>query len=256
MNGSLAPFLAVLALATQAQVSIDRPLQFTGAAVERGVEGHAAPLSADAAMRVDGALLGAAHWATASQTDALITLSPQPALESYRDGLLFRFTAPATAHGALLLQAGTGAQLPLLRPDGLPPTHGQILEGRVCEVLLASDRWILLSAAERGCPPGTLSVQEGLCIEIQDTPGLRFYQAGDRCMALGGKLCTWDEYYLACALFQDQLQGMFNNWEWIDDGANHDHTADYVALNDCFGHQSATILQTATGDTRCCFRPR
>lgn len=256
MNRSITILLLAVVSATNAQVSIDKPVQFTGPEADRGVDGHAAPTTASSALRVEGSLLGTAHWATATLAGDIITLGPQPALEAYREGLLFRFLAPASVHGALQMRVGDATVFPVLRPDGLPPAFGQMQQGRVCEVLLANDRWILLSAAERGCPPGSIAIQEGLCIEVQDTPGLRFYQAGDRCVALGGKLCTWDEYYMACALFQDQLVGMFNNWEWIDDGANHDHTADQVALVDCIGHQSATILQTATGDTRCCFRPR
>ncbi|MBK7382283.1 MAG: hypothetical protein IPI81_02950 [Flavobacteriales bacterium] len=248
----------VLALAggSVAQVTLDVPLRLNGPASEQQVVGLGAPLNNTALVTLDGAVRTGWHWTTAQLLGNTISLTAAPAATVYRDGMLLRFLADANMDGNLLVSVDGLASLPLERPDGLPPVVGQIVQGSVCEVMYVAGHFVLLSAAERGCPPNTVAVTERFCIERSSVPNLLFFTASDRCAMRGGKLCTWDEYYAACVLVLPQLTGMFDQWEWMDDTSNHTQTVDQVGRTSCKSQRSAGVPATAIGDTRCCFHPR
>jgi len=235
------------------QVDVSVPLQFTGADGARGFTNIASPVAESGALLVEGSLLGQAHWAVASVTTNVITLSPIPAVTAYRDGLLLRFLAPSTIQGSMTMGCAGLDTYPVLRPDGLPPARGQLVSGSVCEMIFAADRWILMNAPESGCPPATLPLSDRLCVETTPTGNMFFFAAVERCASQGGRLCRWDEYYLACTQLGAQLQGRFTAWEWIDDTQNHANTAVQVGRNTCTDQRWADSQLITPGNTRCCF---
>ncbi len=237
-----------------AQVTVDGPVQLTGAPADRRIVGVAAPVDGSAAITVGTALLGTGHWATASVEADTVVLQLTPATSTLNDGLLIRFAAPTDLGGPIHLRVDGAPALALRRPDGLVPLSGQITSGAVCEVILNGGAYVLLAPASRGCAPGWSLVHERLCIETQDTPGLNFHQAATRCAEVGGRLCTWDEYHVACTLLESQLLGLFDGWEWIDDTSNHTHTGDQAGSTDCAAQRSAVPLNAF--QTRCCMHPR
>ena len=244
----------LLAFAASAQVHVDVPLRLIGA--DRGVDGLATPTSSSSLVTVEGAMRNTYAWANASVAVTAITLYTQPPMAAYRNGSLLRFLAPSDLNGTLTIAVDGLAAEPLLRPDGLPPVVGQLVQGAVCEVMHVDGRFVLMNAAERGCPPGTVQVNERYCIETSSFPNQIIYAAADRCAQRGGRLCTWDEYHAACALQGAQLTGMFNEWEWIDDTSNHTHTAGQAGRTSCQSQRGASVLETTIGDTSCCFHPR
>lgn len=254
MRTSAAILTCCLPALLSAQVVLDKPVMLSGAEPERRITGAAAPLSEQAAITVGHAVLGSGQWAQASTSGDTIMLATDPPVSTINDGLLLRFAAPATMQGALHLRPAGHAALPLRRPDGLRPFPGQVRAGAVCEVVRQGDTYVLLAPAARACPAGWLPVHDGLCIEQQDFSGLNFHQAAQRCTQRGGRLCTWDEYHVACTLLQDQLIGLFDGWEWIDDTSNHTQTGDQVGDTDCFAQRSASPLNPF--QVRCCMHPR
>ncbi|MCB9184783.1 MAG: hypothetical protein H6591_12815 [Flavobacteriales bacterium] len=256
MRITIAIAFTCLARLAAGQVETDVPLRFTGPDGDRQVEGLAPPASTTSLVTLEGAAQGAWLWAVGTVNGTVIDLSTQPAVSAYADGLLLRFITPATLSGAISLNVdGVGAAA-LLRPDGLVPVRGQLVQGSVCEVLFAGGRFILMNASERGCPPNSLMVNERLCIDQSSTNNQLFYTAVSVCAARGGKLCTWDEYHGACIMLGAQLTGMFNEWEWVDDTANHTQTALQAARTSCYSQRSAGNPLATTGDTRCCYHPR
>lgn len=247
--------LCCASLAT-AQVSVDVPIQMTGSPSERQVVDLGPPTSASALVTVKGSVATAWRWATAQAQGNAIGLDAEPDVEVYRDGLLLRFLAPASLSGAITISLDGSAPLQLLRPDGLLPVLGQVQQGVVCEVMQAQGRFILMNAAERGCPPTTVRVNERFCIDQGSVPNLLFRDAADRCAMRGGKLCTWDEYHAACTMVLPQLTGMFDEWEWMDDTSNHTYTVDQVGRASCNSQRSQGLPLERTGDTRCCYHPR
>ncbi len=254
---TLLPFLLACSfpLAMQAQVELNTSLELTGGDGQRGVDGLAPATSPTSVITVEASLLGGAHWAGSTVNEQTITLTPPVPVEMYRPGALFRFSWPAQLDGPILLQTTGLEALPLLRPDGLDPVPGQLRAGAVTEVVHAVDRWILLSPTERGCPTGSLPVHSGLCMDEAPSGLLFIYGAMDHCQARGGKLCTWDEYYLGCAVLAGQLTGMFQEWEWLDETSNHTHTGDQAGRTTCRSQRSSNPV-LIQGRARCCYRPR
>ncbi|MEO8590188.1 MAG: hypothetical protein ABI432_12515 [Flavobacteriales bacterium] len=235
-----------------AQVVMDKPVQFTGPDDVRTVQGMDAPTEATSLISVGTWVNGEANWALATYVGTTIQLTTPPATPA-QPGSLLRFTAPGTFFGVVLIQLDGASAQPLVRPDGLPPVLGQVITGMVNEVLFLGDRFVLMNSASRGCPPATLQVNERFCIDINQGPLLGMYESVDRCALRGGKLCRWDEYYHACTVLGTQLQGMFNDWEWIDDTANHTHLACQAGRTTCMSQRTASALTELTS-THCCYQ--
>jgi hypothetical protein len=237
------------------QVEVAVPVVLSGPG-DRQVIGLASPAEGSAMISVAARSGGTVHWATPTQYADTIQLALHPAVSAYSTGLLLRFLPLVDAPGGNWLRTTGLSAYPIKLHDGSPLPHAMLRTGEVAEVLFTGNSWILISATSETCPPGALAVNARLCMDRDATPGLRFYQAIDRCGKRGGKLCTWDEYVSGCFLLQDQLTGLFDAWEWIDDTANHTHTANQVARFTCEGQRSANVITTMTGDARCCYRPR
>lgn len=239
-----------------AQVVLEGPIRLTGPDAERGVDGIAAPSSEHAVITVHGSLVGTTTWAEASNQGTEITLVPAAPLATHRNGQLLRFLAPADIHGATTIRCTGLPPLPLLRPDGLVPALGQIRQGAVMEVIHVDGAWIMMNAPERGCPPGTVAIGDRLCMEANDADNLFYYPAADRCTGLGGRLCSWDEFYIACTQHAAAMSGLLDAWEWIDDSSNHANSAVQVGLGSCTAQRWANPQSVTLGHSRCCFQPR
>lgn len=255
MKKHITTLFLLVSTAAMCQVEIEGPIEMTGPEAARRVDGLAAPRSGDAALTVEGSLLGTANWAVASMTGTAITLIPTVPLTAYRDGLLLRFIAPASAYDSLFIDVDGLAPYPLVRPDGVAPVRGQLRDGALCEVLFANERWILLNAPERGCPVGTTRLHERLCMETVGMDNMLFFGASERCADMGGRLCNWGEFHFACTQFASVLTGMTDSWEWVDEGANHAHSTVNVGFGNCNAERSSTPPITFAR-SRCCFDPR
>ena len=231
------------------------PIELTGDEAVRRVDGLAAPISGDAALTVEGALIGTSNWAEASLNGNDLVLDPAVPLTAYRAGLLLRFIAPGNAFDSLFVNVEGLSSFPLLRPDGIAPVRGQIRDGALCEVLFANDRWILMNASESGCPIGTTRVHERLCVETVGMDSMLFFPAAERCADMGARLCNWGEFHYACTQFGTELNGMLDSWEWVDEGANHAHSTVNVGFGNCNAERSSTPPITFAR-SRCCFDPR
>lgn len=243
-----------VAFLLHAQVAVDVPLRLTGGEEERSIDTLAPPTEVTSAITVMHAATGASHWGTAMLQGQVLQLTTTPTGGPLRDGLLLRFLAPANAHGILSINLDGAGAIPLRRPDGLWPAKGQIVQGAVVEVVYQNEGFVLLAPVSRGCPPGAVLVTAGYCIDISDAPGFNFYTATEYCARAGGRLCKWDEYYAACMMVQEQLSGLFNGWEWIDDTSDHSQTADQCGNNTCESQRSAGPMTNS--QVRCCYTLR
>jgi hypothetical protein len=141
---------------------------------------------------------------------------------------------------------------PLRRADGLHPVQGDLVEGLVIEVMHTTTGWVLVSPAISGCPPGSFRVNGRFCIDSLPAQTLmNMHAAMDYCADRGGKLCRWDEFYHACSTSADQMVGLFTNWEWVDDTANHVHQGLQLARLSCMSQRSFSL--NTLHSTRCCY---
>lgn len=257
MKGSLLTTLfAITYLALNGQVSVDRPIHFSGDQSWSGVSGLAAPDQASSLMSVGTAILDKVRLADASYVSDTIYLSVAPSGALTNDGTILRFVSPGSPSGKWWVAVNGSAPKVLVRTDGEPIPRGLIVQGSICEVIPAGDSFFLISPALRGCPVGTVAITERTCIATSKVIGLNFYGAVDHCASRGGSLCTWGEFVAACFLVGNQLNDLFTEWEWIDDTSNHTHTAAQVGRTSCMSQRAGGALVTVDSSTRCCFRIR
>lgn len=255
MKALLLPILALATVHLHAQVTVDVPLRLTGVESERRVEGMGSPISGDAGLTVEGSVRSEWTWADASVSGSTINLITSPPISSYRAGLLVRFLAPTSAAGTLSIAIDGLGSVPLLRPDGEPIFVGHLDQGSVAEVMYAEGSFYLLNAPNKSCPPGSLAINSTYCIEAQgSTSTMGFMAAVDHCANKGGKMCTWGEFYTACADFGSQMPDLFMDWEWMDDTSNHTHGGNQVGRTTC--QSQRTIIITSPAKVRCCYHPR
>lgn len=246
--------ICFLASGLHAQVHLSRDLQVSGDPSERRIDGLSDPLDISAAITVDGAVLGGAHWTQATLDVDTLLISLSPPETTLRDGLVIRFKAPTHLFGPLYVRHDMLGPLPLVRRDGLDIVRGQLIMNGIAEVVLAGDHFVLTSSVTSGCPPASLPVNERLCMDINETTGYSIFQGADHCAERGGKLCTWGEYYAGCTILGTALNGRFDNWEWVDDSSNHTHTGVQAGRTTCMSQRAAQPLPAAS--TRCCYHPR
>lgn len=253
MRTVIAFFSIALGPFTWAQAELDVPLHFNGPNGSRSVMQLDFPAGPTALVTLGFAAGGQAQWCTVIDQGDIWQLGMTPPLDVYSDGLLVRFTAPTTIPASLHLEVDGHAAVPLQRPDGGELDPGCILAGTICEAVYHGDRFILTGPAVRPCPPGTIAIGDRVCIDQQEGAAQAFYTAVDHCHARGGRLCTWAEYHTACSLLESDLEGLFNNWEWADDTANHTHTMGQVGRHTCLSQRSANASEANHGAVRCCF---
>jgi hypothetical protein len=242
--------ISLVPLWTVAQVTLDAPLRMTGQGAT--IQGLAAPEEGSAMLNVGYALSGAPTWATASMVNNVVhlTLTP-PSNSSTR---LVRFAIDVVPNnGPLSIKLDDGPDLPWQYTDGRPVDVAWLHAGMVCEVLLHEGMAIHVAPSPRGCPRGSVRIDDSYCIDQNEGPVQSFYVALEMCANAGGHLCTWNEYYVACVTQGDMLQGLFNNWEWIDDTANHTHTQGQAGRFECMSVRSSSNIANAQGARRCCY---
>ncbi|MBL7950702.1 MAG: hypothetical protein JNM62_03180 [Flavobacteriales bacterium] len=237
-----------------AQVELDKALRFVGADDQRRVDGLAYPATHDAALTVGVSASGALHWASATAYQDTFLLTTTPTISTVNDGLLLRFIPSTANSGPSWISVDGSNALPLLRPDGLPVAPGELRTAHIVEAIHVGDHWTFINTSHTECPTGSVAVNDRFCIETGQTPTLGYYAAIQHCGERGGKLCTWGEYVAACSVAGSGLSGLFDAWEWLDDTANHTHTALQAGRLTCQSERSANTFDV--GDARCCYHPR
>lgn len=248
-----------VALLLQAQVHVDKPLVLTAPAAEqRQVEGLAPAAGDDALIDLAGARQGRYHWGTASGTSSAIALSLDPPCTAYSTGLHVRFLPVKVSSGPVTLNVNGLGPKRLYRSDGIPPTAGLLEPGRMADVIYADTAFFLTMRAPKGCPDGYLQANSEFCFQRNDTTSMSVFSATRWCTERGAQLCTWDQYIHACQALQTQLEGLFDDWEWIDDTADHTHTGVQAGRWACRSERSWGAQESPNNyaQVRCCYRLR
>ena len=249
--------LAMLVTRGTAQVHVDRPIQFTSTdSVQRQIQGLATATEEDGAITLAGDRSGPLQLALVNGTANALTLTLSPAPVAYTDGLLLRFIPAFPNSGAVTLDVNGLGPRGLLRPDLLPITLAELSPGALVEAQYADSVFILLRRAESGCPPGYLPVNERFCVQQAEVDNVTYFDAVRYCTDRGAKLCTWEEYYNACMMWQGTLTGTFDDWEWVDGTADHTHTALQCGRWMCHSERSCTADEVQFHSLRCCYRLR
>jgi hypothetical protein len=254
-------YLLFLAFAVQgeAQIHIDRPLVLTSPdSAQRQISGLGAASEGTSLIRLVDAQAGVHQWAQVGGTASAIALVMDPPCTAYTNGLMVRFVPAASAAGTLTFNVdGLGAR-PVYRSDGLRPILGQVQLGRMVEAIYADSAFFLQGRAAAACPEGYLQANASVCLMRNDSLNMSVYNANNWCMSRGARLCNWDEYISACTTLQGQLEGMFDDWEWVDGTADHTHTAVQAGRYSCRTERSWGALENNNNyaRVRCCYSLR
>lgn len=239
------------------QVQLDKPLVLVSPdSARRGIEGLAPGTQNDALVTMGDARSGMYHWAQAGGTGTAITLAAQPPVDGYADGLVLRFLPSSASYGPVSVNVDGAGTRRLYRTDGHLITAGQMQPGTIAEIIYTDTAFYLRNRAPEGCPSGFLPANERLCFMRNDTINLSIYNAAKWCSDRGASLCTWDEYIHACTVLDGQLEGMFDDWEWIDDTSDHTHTGVQVGRWQCRSERSYGAVENPNNyaRVRCCYR--
>ena len=256
-RAALLLFCCAFCFGARAQVHVDKPVDLTSTdSTLRSVEGLAPATVESALITLGDAQSGRYQWGTASGTGMAIALALDPPCTAYASGLSVRFMPVHPGYGAVTLNVnGLGAKR-IYRSDGLLVSMGQLDPGTITEMVYADTAFFLQVRAESGCPSGFLPVNGHYCIQANDTLHISIYNATRWCMERGARLCTWDEYIHACTVQQVNMQGLFDDWEWIDDTSDHTHTAVQAGRTQCRSQRAWGALEDPNNyaQVRCCYR--
>lgn len=253
------PLAAALAVLNAfGQVGIDRPLELTGATpADRRVEGLADPVvdpdGLNARTLQQGRLVGGTVQGVNTWT---LSLLPEP--DSLPPGTQLVLKAQADNSGPVTLSVNGGPALPVLRDSGDPLEAGDVLGGQMVALTRHGAGYLITSGRptpKRACPPGFVQVTEGYCIEAAQRDTADFHEAAVTCGALGGRMCTWGEWYVACTrASQLGIGGMVGDWEWTNNSANGDGLVRVVGEFSCTAAATSQGWDLIPRNFRCCFR--
>jgi len=254
MKRTLLP-CCLIACAAHAQVRVDKPVVLTAAdPAQRTVEGLAPAQDAQGLITLDGARSGRYHWGQASGTGMAIQLALTPPADAYANGMELRFLPVAPGLGPVTVNVdGLGARR-IYRSDGLPVSAGLLVPGTVTTLVYADTAFFLSGRAPSACPDGFLPVNGQYCIQRNDTVNVSYFTATRWCNDRGARLCSYGEYIHACTERQAEMEGMFNDWEWIDDTSDHTHTADMAGRWVCHSISGLGMVENDNNyaRVRCC----
>ena len=260
MNRFLSTLCAVMScLCAAAQVHLDKPLNLTAAQDSlRRIEGLASPLDATSLITLDNAQQAASNWYTVTGGTTVTQLAGSPPAQAYANGMLIRWIPLAAKSGNVKVNVDGLGTRAVYRTDGLPATEGQVAVAKAVEMIYVDTAFFIMGRSITDCPSGFVRISDEFCIQQNDTLSVSIFTAISHCYARGARLCTWDEYTMACTAYGAQLSGLFDDWEWIDDTSDHTHTVDQVARYSCNGNRAVNAVEAPAsfGVVRCCYRIR
>lgn len=259
MRARILPFTFAASLASMGQVHADHRVVLTATdSTLRAVEGLAPAAAESALITAGGSQSGRYLWTQATGTGMAVTLTADPPCTAYASGLTLRFMPEHPGSGPVTFNLNSLGAKHVYRSDGSQPSIGQLEPGTVIEVVYVDTAFFLQGRDAATCPAGFLPVNGEYCVQTNDTLNVSVYTATRWCMDRGARLCTWDQYIYACTSQNAQLQGLFDDWEWIDDTSDHTHTGNQVGRYQCRTQRSWGALEDPNNyaRVRCCYNLR
>lgn len=261
LRHSLACAMLALLGHVTAQVRVDKPIELTGTGADQrqvtGLEHTAAPAAALTAATETSGVHRLAATAPGEWTFILPALPGPP-----QTGTQLLLQVPSASPGAVQITINGSGPHPLTQGPDLAVHGTDLAEGTMLSVVFDGDGFQLLNGLAHGrreCPAGTVPVSYDVCVAQNEHPlgNTDFFTAVMTCHAEGLRLCTWSEWILGCTEAANLgIADMLGNWEWTDDMANEDGTANTVGGIVNQGCYAAGTTNATTGSRpfRCCYR--
>jgi hypothetical protein len=159
-------------------------------------------------------------------------ISIDTTITNIKSGLVIYLKTLNPNSGKLILRINN-SNFEVLKNNGSILNAGDMIIDKV-SLLIYNDGVFHYLNPERGnCPNGFVQPNKKYCIQINEQLG-NFWQSVDNCLSNNYRLCTWSEWYYACSKRVDLgLNGMINNWEWVNQAQNEEHQAKGVGSGKC-----------------------
>ncbi|MCB9170769.1 MAG: hypothetical protein H6597_03700 [Flavobacteriales bacterium] len=260
--GSVALIVIFIAFKAQAQILVDRPIVLSGATDQQHqVTGLSDATATGDALNERTARSAGYRYVEANGTAAHWDLAPDPAWTD---------TLPAGADLIVrVMQINTGpvdalvnglGPFPVVKEAGGLLDSADLVPGRMAQLVFDGTVFQLIgqsspTSAPRPCPSGAVAVDDQFCIEVQQHDTMNFREAAITCGDLGGRLCTWGMYYVACAHATEfgigDLSG--DDWEWTNNSANGDGLVRVVGQYSCGSAATSNAMTPPARSFHCCF---
>jgi hypothetical protein len=251
----LFPLLAPLC--AMAQTIADRPVELVGpTSADRRITGLADAGMENDALNARTAQAAGFAYGVASGGNAW-SISVMPAITALVPGMRLHVLVQASNTGPVTLQIDALAPWPVRKNGTLELEAGDLADGEVAAVIFDGSAFQLVNARRRDrrdCPGGSVAVNELYCIETAQRDTATFFNGGALCASLGGRLCSWGEWFAACSdAVALGLADMVGDWEWTNNAANSDHSARVVGQSSC-SQSGTTDTYTFSRAYRCCYK--
>jgi hypothetical protein len=260
MNTPLRSFtlpLALWGLALCAQVRSDKALELNGAApADRQVQQLGAAQAEGDALNAATLQAAGYRFAQASSGDAW-TAQLDPPLSALSAGLRLVVQAGSDNTGPVTLDVDDLGPVPVLGGDG-PLIAGEARGGELLSLVFDGNAFQVINGRplpRKPCPSGTVAVNELYCIEPVQHDTTDYPTASVFCAAQNMQLCSWGQWYVACAKStQLGITDMVGDWEWTNSAGNSDTQARVVGQSSCT-HAGVTYgWDSEPRAFRCCYR--
>lgn len=242
----------------EAQMRVDKPIVLNGATTtDRQVTGLHDATATDDALNARILQQGLYHYAAITGTSAW-QAAPQPVITQINSGLCLLLHSANTNSGPVTLSVNGSAPWPVVKNGSSPLDSADVAAGAEVSVVFDGATFQLISARKlerKPCPSGTVQVNALYCIEIDQHDTVDFPTASDTCGAIGMRLCTWGEWYVACTqATQLGLNNMTGDWEWSNSSANGDGIVRVMGQSNCSQAATTPGWNSIARNYRCCYR--
>ncbi|HBI01759.1 MAG TPA: hypothetical protein PK559_11270 [Ignavibacteriaceae bacterium] len=190
--------------------------------------------------------------ATSKNTNGVLEITPFFQMDSLISGIIFRvyLSDSIPSDSATIYNRG----YTIKRTDEKRINKADFPAGRIIWVSIINNNIFISSGiGQNGCPLGFVAANNNYCIQINEIPVIGYWTLNLYCESLGGKLCTWGEWYYACQKTSLGMINTTNNWEWIDGAQNHSNAGTLLGNGACDKNFSINVFGGTTAAGRCCY---
>ena len=221
---------------------------------DRQVTGLAVPNAATSGVSAITDRSLSATLALATGTDQL-TLDLQPTIAAYSAGMQLTFVPQNANTGAVSLDVDGLGPLAVVKEAGQPLDSADLRPGVPVLVVHDGSSFQVVSQVVPGCPAGFMAASREYCIETQPGDTLNWYAANVVCANKNARLCSFGEWYHACAMNGGILPSVVA-YEWVDSAANDTNKAKRVGQNSTLTigcELGGPAVPLTTTRFRCCY---
>ena len=236
-----------------AQIEVDNKIIFEGDTTKHQIQNLSESKEASNLVTVSENITNKLEFYTAYGQDTLTLNSNN--FDSLTNGMNLYIKLLSTNSGPTFLDINNLGNKEIVNSNLVSLDSGEIVINQIIHLVYYSNKFVLMATNKtKECPLGFVSISDNYCIELNEKPSVITYNdAQSYCFNKGARVCTLNEWYYACKTKESSINGMFGNYEWVDDGSNHGNDAVRIAAGSDCTNNSSSPAHFLTGYIRCCY---